>query len=86
MNTPKCNSNTPYTGRNYLNSTQITLQFSLFYPSQRADIVGIGFEEEVIIVPETVGTVSICVVTNVTLDERHTASAILQTETVSAEG
>lgn len=51
-----------------------------------SDIVGIGFEEEVIIVPETVGTVSICVVTNLTLDERHTASAILQTEAVSAEG
>ena len=51
-----------------------------------ADVIGIGFEEEVIIVPESVGTVSVCVVTNLTLGERQTASAVLQTETISAEG
>ena len=57
-----------------------------FIPSQHADTIGIGFEEEVIIVPESVGTVSVCVVTNLTLDERRTATAVLRTETVSAEG
>ena len=52
------------------------------------DIVAVGFEHEVYaeVVPEGVGNFTICVITNVTLNGRRTASAVLHTEDVSAEG
>ena len=52
------------------------------------DIVGVGFEHEVYaeVVPEGVGNFTICVITNVTLNGRRTASAVLHTEDISAEG
>lgn len=52
------------------------------------DIVGVGLEHEVFaeVVHERVGNVSICVITNATLSGMSTASAILRTEDVTAEG
>ena len=38
------------------------------------------------VVPEGVGNFTICVITNVTLNGHRTASAVLHTEDVSAEG
>jgi len=52
------------------------------------DVIGIGFEREVYVdfIPENVGIISVCVVTNVTLRATRTASAVLRTQDVSATG
>ena len=50
------------------------------------DTIGIGFEQDVIIIPESAGTVSVCVSTNVTLNGTRTASAVMSTEDVTAQG
>ena len=39
-----------------------------------------------IIIPESAGTVSVCVSTNVTLNGTRTASAVMQTQDVTAQG
>ena len=50
------------------------------------DIVGIGFEHKIYSVSEHAGSVLICAVTNVTLNGSHTASGVIKTKDVSAEG
>lgn len=51
------------------------------------DIVGVGFEDPVVrVAPETVGTIRVCIAMNVSLDGIHTASAVVQTENVTAQG
>ena len=67
--------------------TTMQMILVLFFLSS-LDVIGIGFEREVYVdfVPENVGIISVCIVTNVTLRATRTASAVLQTQDVSAEG
>lgn len=48
-------------------------------------IIGLGFEQVVYVVPESIGSVSICVATNVTLNGSRSAAALVQTVDVTAE-
>ena len=50
------------------------------------DIVGIGFEQKIYSVSEHAGSVLICAVANVTLNGSRTASGVVKTKDVSAEG
>ena len=50
------------------------------------DIIGLGFEQEVITVPETAGSVTVCASTNVTLNGSRGASGVLFTMDVSSQG
>ena len=53
-----------------------------------SDNIGVGFEQEAYVgtVYENSGSVSVCVISNVTLNGSRTAAAILQTQDVSAHG
>ena len=50
------------------------------------DIVGIGFQQKIYSVSEHAGSVLICAVANVTLNGSRTASGVMKTKDVSAEG
>lgn len=58
------------------------------YCSSSSDSIGVGFEREAYVgtVYENSGSVSVCVISNVTLKGSRTAAAILQTQDVSAHG
>ena len=50
------------------------------------DIVGVGFEQRVYFTTESAGSVSICAVTNVTLNGTQIITIVLETEDVTAQG
>ena len=50
------------------------------------DIIGVGFEQRVYFTTESAGSVSICAVTNVTLNGTQVTTIVLETEDVTAQG
>ena len=60
----------------------------MYCSSSSSDSIGVGFEREAYVgtVYENSGSVSVCVISNVTLKGSRTAAAILQTQDVSAHG
>ena len=50
------------------------------------DIVGVGFEQRVYFTTESAGSVSVCAVTNVTLNGTQITTIVLETEDVTAQG
>ena len=50
------------------------------------DIIGVGFEQRVYFTTESAGSVTICAVTNVTLNGTQVTTIVLETEDVTAQG
>ena len=50
------------------------------------DIIGVSFEQRVYFTTESAGSVSVCAVTNVTLNGTQITTIVLETEDVTAQG
>ena len=57
--------------------------FSFFFS---VDIIGVSFEQRVYFTTESAGSVTICAVTNVTLNGTQITTIVLETEDVTAQG
>ena len=50
------------------------------------DIIGVSFEQRVYFTTESAGSVSVCAITNVTLNGTQITTIVLETEDVTAQG
>ena len=82
----KCTATCLFTSYNEINTMYKCM--ILYCCCSSSDSIGVGFEREAYVgtVYENSGSVSVCVISNVTLNGSRTAAAILQTQDVSAHG
>ena len=70
----------------YLRITSANYTVSINCYFFTVDIVGVGFEQRVYFTTESAGSVSVCAITNVTLNGTDIITIVLETEDVTAQG